>query len=243
MLQTVTSLPNRQCPAQGLFFLNWSLQQSLRQFGASVGAQSQYLHEPHHKSHHMYIYIYVYVPFMKYHFQNMVRLGFHFVLVGPGFQDQVVVVVVCPGFKDIVVLVVGGFVLQGSLTTGPGFQDQAVVVGLGFKDFFFGCCFPGSCCWSWFPGYCYILLLLVLVFRILFYTVIYCCHSGTDRVRRPQLHFRIQTHVPQLNTPCVWKIVHRSHAPVGQISYFLKARNHCPSIVLYSRLILVTSPL
>ena len=54
------------------------------------------------------IYIYVYVPFMKYHFQNMVRLGFHFVLVGPGFQDQVVVV--GPGFKDIVVLlVVGGF--------------------------------------------------------------------------------------------------------------------------------------
>ena len=46
---------------------------------------------------------------MKYHFQNMVRLGFHFVLVGPGFQDQVVVVV-GPGFKDIVVLlVVGGF--------------------------------------------------------------------------------------------------------------------------------------
>ena len=40
----------------------------------------------------------------------MVRLGFHFVLVGPGFQDQVVVVVVGPGFKDIVVLlVVGGF--------------------------------------------------------------------------------------------------------------------------------------
>ena len=37
----------------------------------------------------------------------MVRLGFHFVLVGPGFQDQVVV---GPGFKDIVVLlVVGGF--------------------------------------------------------------------------------------------------------------------------------------
>ena len=73
-----------------------------------MGAQSQYLHEPHHKSHHMYIYIYVYVPFMKYHFQNMVRLGFHFVLVGPGFQDQVVVV--GPGFKDIVVLlVVGGF--------------------------------------------------------------------------------------------------------------------------------------
>ena len=45
---------------------------------------------------------------MKYHFQNMVRLGFHFVLVGPRFQDQVVVV--GPGFKDIVVLlVVGGF--------------------------------------------------------------------------------------------------------------------------------------
>ena len=110
MLQTVTSLPNRQCPAQGLFFLNWSLQQSLRQFGASVGAQSQHLHEPHHKSHHIYIYmcIYVHTSFMKYHFQNMVRLGFHFVLVGPGFQDQVVVV--GPGFKDIVVLlVVGGF--------------------------------------------------------------------------------------------------------------------------------------
>ena len=96
---------------------------------------------------------------MKYHFQNMVRLGFHFVLVGPGFQDQVVVVV-GPGFKDIVVLVVGGFVLQSSLTTGPGFQDQAVVVGLGFKDFFFGAAFqdlvvgPGfqdiviyCCCW------------------------------------------------------------------------------------------------
>ena len=61
MLQTVTSLPNRQCPAQGLFFLNWSLQQSLRQFGASVGAQSQYLHEPHHKSHHIYICIYMYI--------------------------------------------------------------------------------------------------------------------------------------------------------------------------------------
>ena len=86
----------------------------------------------------------------------MVRLGFHFVLVGPGFQDQVVVVV-GPGFKDIVVLVVGGFVLQGSLTTGPGFQDQAVVVGLGFKDFFL------------------VLLsriLLVLVSRILLYIVV-----------------------------------------------------------------------
>ena len=56
----------------------------------------------------IYICIYVHTSFMKYHFQNMVRLGFHFVLVGPGFQDQVVVVV--PGFKDIVVLlVVGGF--------------------------------------------------------------------------------------------------------------------------------------
>ena len=74
-----------------------------------MGAQSQYLHEPHHKSHHIYIYVYMYIHlFMKYHFQNMVRLGFHFVLVGPGFQDQVVVV--GPGFKDIVVLlVVGGF--------------------------------------------------------------------------------------------------------------------------------------
>ena len=75
-----------------------------------MGAQSQHLHEPHHKSHHIYIYmcIYVHTSFMKYHFQNMVRLGFHFVLVDPGFQDQVVVV--GPGFKDIVVLlVVGGF--------------------------------------------------------------------------------------------------------------------------------------
>ena len=43
----------------------------------------------------------------------MVPLGFHFVLAGPGFQDQVVVVV-GPGFKDIVVLlVVGGFVFTG----------------------------------------------------------------------------------------------------------------------------------
>ena len=57
---------------------------------------------------YIYVYIYVHTSFMKYHFQNMVRLGFHFVLVGPGFQDQVVVV--GPGFKDIVVLlVVGGF--------------------------------------------------------------------------------------------------------------------------------------
>jgi len=45
-----------------------------------------------------------------------------------------VVVVVGPGFQDIVVvLVVGGPVLQGSLTTGPGFQDTVVVVvGPGF---------------------------------------------------------------------------------------------------------------
>ena len=61
MLQTVASLPYRQCPAQGLFFLDWSLQQSLRQFGASVGAQSHYLHKPHHKSHHIYIYMYIYM--------------------------------------------------------------------------------------------------------------------------------------------------------------------------------------
>ena len=60
MLQTVASLPYRQCPAQGLFFLDRSLQQSLRQFGASVGAQSHYLHKPHHKSHHIYIYVYMY---------------------------------------------------------------------------------------------------------------------------------------------------------------------------------------
>ena len=71
---------------------------------------------------------------MKYGFQDMVPLGFHFVLVGPGFHNMVVVVVVGPGFQDIVVvLVVGGPVLQGSLTTGPGFQDTVVVVvGPGF---------------------------------------------------------------------------------------------------------------
>ena len=70
---------------------------------------------------------------MKYGFQDMVHLGFHFVLVGPCFHNMVVVVV-GPGFQDIVVvLVVGGPVLQGSLTTGPGFQDTVVVVvGPGF---------------------------------------------------------------------------------------------------------------
>ena len=47
---------------------------------------------------------------------------FYFVSVGPGFQDIVVV------------LVVGGPVLQGSLTTGPGFQDMVVAVGPGFQD-------------------------------------------------------------------------------------------------------------
>ena len=60
----------------------------------------------------------------------MVHLGFHFVLDGPCFHNMVVVV--GPGFQDIVVvLVVGGPVLQGSLTTGPGFQDTVVVVVVG----------------------------------------------------------------------------------------------------------------
>ena len=66
---------------------------------------------------------------MKYGFQDMVPLGFHFVLVGPGFHNMVVVVVVGPGFQDIVVvLVVGGPVLQGSLTTGPGFQGMVLLL-------------------------------------------------------------------------------------------------------------------
>ena len=62
----------------------------------------------------------MYSSFLKYSSKDMVRLGFHFVLVGPGFHNMVVV---GPGFQDIVVvLVVGGPVLQGSLrghfTTG-----------------------------------------------------------------------------------------------------------------------------
>ena len=67
----------------------------------------------------------MYSSFMKYSSKDMVRLGFHFVLVGPGFHNMVVV---GPGFQDIVVvLVVGGPVLQGSLT--------------------------GCCCWSWLQGH------------------------------------------------------------------------------------------
>ena len=65
---------------------------------------------------------------MKYGFQDMVPLGFYFVLVGPGFHNMVVVVV-GPGFQDIVVvLVVGGPVLQGSLTTCPGFQGMVLLL-------------------------------------------------------------------------------------------------------------------
>ena len=70
----------------------------------------------------------MYSSFMKYSSKDMVRLGFHFVLVGPGFHN-IVVVVVGPGFQDIVVvLVVGGPVLQGSLTTGPGFQGMVLLL-------------------------------------------------------------------------------------------------------------------
>ena len=72
----------------------------------------------------------MYSSFKKYSSKDMV-VGFHVVLVGPGFHNRVVV---GPGFQDVVaVLVVGGPVLQGSLTTGPGFQDTVVVVvGPGF---------------------------------------------------------------------------------------------------------------
>ena len=73
------------------------------------------------------MYTYVYTFCMKYGFQDMVHLGFHFVLVGPCFHNMVVVV--GPGFQDIVVvLVVGGPVLQGSLTTGPGFQGMVLLL-------------------------------------------------------------------------------------------------------------------
>ena len=79
---------------------------------------------------------------MKYHFQNMVRLGFHFVLVGPGFQDRLwllLLVLVCRTWL-LVSVVGGGPVLQDSLITiGSGFQDMVVgfhfvLVGPGFWD-------------------------------------------------------------------------------------------------------------
>ena len=94
----------------------------------------------------------MYSSFMKYSSKDMV-VGFHVVLVGPGFHN--IVVVVGPGFQDIVVvLVVGGPVLQGSLTTGPGFQDMVVAVGPGFQDMVvvgpgFHDMVVSYCCWWW----------------------------------------------------------------------------------------------
>ena len=134
MLQTVTSLPNRQCPAQGLFFstgaCNSLCDSSEPQWVPNLSTYMNHIINP---TIYIYICIYVHTSFMKYHFQNMVRLGFHFVLVGPGFQDQVVVVVLVSRTLLFFLLLVG-FVLQGSLTTGPGFQDQVVAVGPGFQD-------------------------------------------------------------------------------------------------------------
>ena len=63
--------------AQGLFFLDSSLplQQSLRQFGVSVGARSHYLHRPHHKSHH--ICLFLRMPYMCIYIFYELRLAGH----------------------------------------------------------------------------------------------------------------------------------------------------------------------
>ena len=76
-------------------------------------------------------------------FQDMV-VGFHFVLVGPGFTGHCCCC--CWSWTNLLVIVAGGGpVLQDSLTMGPGFQDMVVgfhvvLVGPGFQDICCCCC-------------------------------------------------------------------------------------------------------